>query len=81
MKKKNRETSSSEFRQWDFCPRQWFFIRTVGRKRKNAASRKGMEFHRNMSGGVKEVQKAQRWFMAAAITGGIVCIFLLVSQF
>ena len=80
MKKGKRKTSSNEFRQWDFCPRQWYFIKTRWKKRRNAAAQRGVEFHRNMSKGVKAVQKAQRLFKAAAITGGLICLLWLVSR-
>lgn len=82
MMKNNRNRNSNEFRQWDYCPRQWYLNKTQGKRRGNSATRKGMDFHRNMSKGVKSVQTAQRVFKTAAIiTGGVICIFLLASRF
>ena len=81
MTNNKRNANSNEFRQWDYCPRQWYLKKTLGKRCGNSAIRKGVEFHRNMSKGVKSLQTAQRVFKAAAvITGGVICLFLLASR-
>ena len=80
MKNKKPFICSNEFKQWDFCPKQWYFIKT-GKMRvtSSAASRKGIEFHKNQSYGIKAVQRAQSKFKTSVIIGGLVCLlwFLL----
>ncbi len=80
MNKNKPFIGSNEFKQYDFCPRQWYFIKT-GKMRvtSSAASRKGIAFHKNQSYGIKAVQRAQLKFKTTILIGGLVCLlwFLL----
>ena len=81
MKQEKQKINSNEYRQWDYCPRQWYLRQTLGRRNgNNSARRRGMKYHQNMAHGIKSVQIAQSRFRTAAIiTGGVICLFLLVS--
>ncbi len=82
MLKQKPFRNSSEFKQWDYCPRQWYLRRTLGKKHgTSAAARRGIDHHQKISKGVKEVQFAQGLFKAALIAGGVICLLLLVSRF
>ena len=78
---KKPNIKSSEFKSWHYCPRQWYLQRTQKRKVCNSATRRGVKFHNHMSHDVKAVQKAQKGLQVILLTGGIVCIFLLLSRF
>jgi hypothetical protein len=79
MKKNKPFIGSNEFKQWDFCPRQWYLIKTGKAKVITSASRRGISFHKNQSYGIKAVQQAQSKFKKTVLIGGIVCLlwFLL----
>lgn len=70
---------ASEIRQWCFCPRQWYLLRTTGRRVVTAATKRGVDFHLKESRKVEAVQKMQLAFVAYLIIGGIVCCILLLS--
>jgi len=70
---------SSEFKQWAFCPRHWYLLRTTGKRASGPAVRRGVEFHTRKSKEVINVQKKQSAFVTAVILGGIACIIWLLS--
>ncbi len=80
MKQEKRKTNSNEYRQWDYCPRQWYLFKTTGRKIRCQASKRGLEFHHRQAQSVQAVQNTQSFLMKIIITGGIVCLFWLLLQ-
>ena len=78
--------NASELKQWDFCPKQWYLLRTGGRRRiqqqlcSNQASRRGQEFHQKKSGPVKQAQKTQSVISNFLTIGGLACLFWLLSH-
>ncbi len=71
---------ASELRQWDLCPRQWYLLRTTGRRIRTQASLRGREFHRQQSVMVKEAQKSQSIAKTFFVIGGIACLLWLLSH-
>ena len=76
--------NASELKQWDFCPRQWYFLRTKGRRGRQQISstepsRRGQEFHQQKSGPVKKAQKTQSAISKFMTIGGIACLLWLLS--
>jgi hypothetical protein len=73
---------SSEFKQWVFCPRHWYLLRTTGKRAQGPqipTVRRGVEYHTAKSREVINVQKKQSAFVTAAVLGGIACIIWLLS--
>jgi len=70
---------SAEFKQWAFCPRHWYFLRTSGTRGHGPAVRRGKEFHARKSREVISVKKTQSAFVTAAVLGGIVCLIWFLS--
>jgi hypothetical protein len=76
---KNKKTiKASEFSMWEYCPRQWYLHKTIGRRINDSFSRKGLESHNIQSQAVKAVQKEQSTFITATTVtiGGIICLYL-----
>ena len=71
---------SSEMRSWSYCPRQWYLRRTTGRKISCQASKRGLEFHNKQAQHVRAVRNTQSILTKTLMIGGIVCLFLLLSQ-
>ena len=80
MKKNKPFISSNEFKQYDFCPKQWYLIKTGKMNVNTSAARRGMDYHRKKSYGIKAVQKAQSKFKITAYIGGIVCLLWFLSR-
>ena len=82
MSNHNKCIKSSEFAQWEYCPRQWYLAKTLGRRFNSGPSRKGMEMHEDQSHAVKNVQSAQTTFVKTTFAiGGVLCIlFYLLSR-
>jgi len=81
--KKKETIKASEFSTWEYCPRQWYLSKTIGRRINNSSSRRGVELHNIQSKAVKTVQNEQsRFITATTLTiGGIICIlFFLLSR-
>jgi hypothetical protein len=76
--KKKRFTKASEFAQWEYCPRQWYFSKTLGNRMNSEASRRGVAYYNAKSEGVKSIQQGQAKFIIALAIGGIVCIFFFL---
>jgi hypothetical protein len=74
MKKNKTFISSNEFKRWAFCPKQWYLLRTRKINTGNSATRRGVDYHKRMSHGVKAVQRAQSNFKTTLLIGGIACI-------
>ena len=70
---------SAEFKQWAFCPRHWYLLRTTGKRAHGPAVQRSMEFHARKSKEVITIKKTQSLFLTAVILGGIVCIIWLLS--
>ena len=64
---------ASELKQWDYCPRQWYLVRTTSRRLHCQAAKRGVEFHNRKLGAVQAIQKTQSHLVKLLITGGIVC--------
>ncbi len=80
MKKNNPFIRSSEIKQWDYCPRQWYLLRTTGRKINTQAAKRGLEYHQKEAKGVKAVQKTQSLLITSILTGGIICLLWFLWQ-
>ncbi len=80
MKKNDLFIRSSEIKQWDYCPRQWYLLRTTGRKINSQAAKRGLEYHNRQAKGVKAVQKTQSFLIKSILTGGIICLFWFLSR-
>jgi hypothetical protein len=77
--KDKRYIGSSEFKQWAFCPRHWYLLRTTGKRAQGSSAQRGVDYHTRKSREVISVKKTQSAFIAAVILGGIVCLILLLS--
>ena len=80
MKKNKPFISSNEFKQYNFCPKQWYLIKTGKMNANTSAARRGMDYHRNKSYGIKAVQSAQSKFKTTVYIGGIVCLLWFWSR-
>lgn len=60
MDKIDLKISATDLKQWCFCPRQWYFYKTTGRRPKfNKAIKRGLDYHRVKGEAVDSVIKAQ----------------------
>lgn len=79
MDKTDHKISATDLKQWCFCPRQWYFYKSTGRKPKfNRALKRGIDYHRIKGEAVDSVIKAQsnlKFFLKA---GGSICLLLLL---
>ncbi len=73
-----RFIKSSEFGQWEHCPRQWYLNKTKGMRIKSGDCRKGVAYHKSKAEGVKSVQRDQAKLLTALAIGGIICLFFLL---
>lgn len=73
--KNKRYIAASEFKQWAFCPRHWYLLRTTGKRANSSNARRGTLYHNAKAEGVKKVQKTQA-VLLWVILGGIACFFL-----
>jgi CRISPR/Cas system-associated exonuclease Cas4 (RecB family) len=81
MVKSNKHSiSASELKQWDYCPRQWYLLKTTGSRVNNRAVRLGREFHQKQAQGVKAVRNTQSLLTKFILTGGIACLFWFLLQ-
>ncbi len=79
MNKTNLKISATDLKQWSFCPRQWYFYKTTGRKPKfNRAIKRGLDYHRAKGEAVDSVIKAQRYLVFFLKTGGSICLLLVL---
>ena len=77
--KRSKNINASEIRQWCFCPRQWYLLRTTGRKVVTFATKRGVDFHLKESRKVEAVKRMQLALGTTLIIGGIVCCILFLS--
>jgi CRISPR/Cas system-associated exonuclease Cas4 (RecB family) len=75
---KKRFIKASEFGQWEYCPRQWYLSKTMGKRISSEASRRGVAYHNSKSEGVKSIQHDQTKFIYALVIGGILCIYFFL---
>ncbi len=81
MTQKNKPNiNASEIKRWDYCPRQWYLQRTRGKRIvQNNASKRGLVYHQQQAGPVRQAQKTQSCIRKYAIIGGVACLFWLLS--
>ncbi len=78
---KKANISAGEIRQWCYCPRQWYLLRTGGRRLMTPASRQGVAYHQKEAVKVKAVVRSQSALVTILILGGAACcIWLLFWQ-
>ena len=79
MNRNKPNINANEIKQWDFCPRQWYLIRTKGRTWNDQPARRGQEFHQQHAVPVKQIQKTQSFISKIVTIGGAACLFWLLS--
>lgn len=71
---------AGEIRQWCFCPKQWYLIRTRGIRKTTPAGKRGIEHHKRESRKVEAVQRIQMRIKTMIFAGGALwLIFWLLS--
>ena len=79
MDKIDLKISATDLQQWCFCPHQWYFYKSTGRKPKfNRAVKRGIDYHRIKGEAVDSVIKAQRNLMFFLKAGGSICLLSLL---
>lgn len=75
MVKNNLKISATDLKQWSFCPRQWYFYKTTGKRPKfSKAIKRGLDYHRVKGEAVDSVIKAQSNLMFFLKAGGSICL-------
>jgi len=77
---KNRRTiHATEISRFCFCPTQWWYVETTGRKPKvTKAMKAGLKHHLDEGKKVNGLITAQRSFVSSLIVGGIACLVMLL---
>lgn len=68
---------SSELKQFEFCPREWFLLRDRGIKVNNIHTKGGQDFHHQQAIGIRSIKKTQNRLVFLLVTGGALCLLLL----
>jgi hypothetical protein len=71
---------SSELKQWSFCPREWFLLRTRRIKINNIHTKRGLEFHNKQAKGIRSIKRTQNQLVFLLATGGALCLLLLLLR-
>jgi hypothetical protein len=79
MENRFARISSHEIKQWAFCPRQWYLLRTTGRRVDNAFIRKGSSFHHAKARQIRKIKIMQNILVSLVVIGAALCLFFLLS--
>ena len=68
---------SSELKQFDFLPREWFLLRTKGIKVNNINTKRGLDFHQRQAKGIRSIKRTQNRLVLLLATSRALCVLLL----
>ena len=75
--KKKRNIAANEIRQWCFCPRQWYLLRTTGLRIMTPAAKRGVVYHQREAVRVNAVVRSQSALTIILLLGGAACCIWL----
>ncbi len=79
MENRSIRISSHEIKQYAFCPRQWYLLRTTGRRVNDAFIREGAAFHHEKARQIRRIKTTQDVLVFLCAVGIVLCLFFLLS--
>lgn len=78
-RKKTKKIYATDISRWCYCPRQWWYFETTGRKPKATTEMQaGLQHHFDEGRKVSAVRKAQTQFTSTIVIGGFTCLVLFL---